>query len=91
MSKITTKLTQGPADGSEFWTFLNDLVDDVTNLTTLVNDLKAKYDDLVGKYNAHVHVENADAVYTQSASVAAVIADSQGSTVGTAVTAKTTK
>lgn len=48
---------------------------DVNALAIAVNKLIDDHDALVTVYNAHTHVENAAASYTQSASVAAVAGD----------------
>lgn len=56
----------------------------MAKLLSEYNKLRADVAGLVTKYNAHTHVENTAAAYTQNASTQAVAAGSQG-----AVTADT--
>lgn len=58
--------------------------DCAADLMAEYNKLRADLADLVTKYNAHTHVENTAAAYTQNASTQAVAAGSRG-----AVTADT--
>jgi len=65
----TTSIRKGNLDlsGEEIVAVIDELQTKVTALATLANELKADH-------NAHVHVENAGATYTQNASTATAAA-----------------
>lgn len=64
----------------------NALRAEIIALRNTVEILRAAYVDLATKYNAHQHVENTAAAYTQNASTNAVVAGSQASTTAITVT-----
>jgi hypothetical protein len=62
------------------------LVAQVTALRNQVETIRAAYNDLATKYNAHVHVENTAAAYVQNANTAVTVVGSQAATTAIAVT-----
>lgn len=76
--KIPFNIGDGGSHQDKLWQILNDMAADLEATKELVNDLKAKYNDLVVKYNAHVHTENTAETYTQNASTGDVAVQSQG-------------
>ena len=72
MAKVKKEMAEGFASG-ELWNVLNDLVDDLNAIATLVNELKTDHNALLAKLDVDTGVADTDYVALHSTSAADVV------------------